>query len=155
MALASFAESKRQGETIFSGRTTRSNSSAVMRPSFNAAALTAPPTGVTQGDLGRNVLHEFGAWQVDLALHREFRLSDHTRLQFRAEAFNALNHPNFASPSGGSSNPQQIVLFPLLFGQSSSSLAAGLSSLRTLGQLNQLFQIGGPRSLQLALRLTF
>ena len=124
--------------------------------SFNAAALAAPPAGVTQGDLGRNVLHEFGAWEVDLALHREFRLSDHTRLQFRAEAFNALNHPNFASPAGGSSNPQQIILDPILFGQSSSSLAtAGLSSLRTLGQLNQLFQIGGPRSLQLALRLTF
>ena len=57
--------------------------------SYNAAAFSNPPPG-TQGNLGRNVLRGFGAWQIDFALHRNFRLSERTGLQFRAEVFNIL-----------------------------------------------------------------
>jgi hypothetical protein len=35
---------------------------------------------------------------VDLSLLKNFRLSEGWRLQFRAEAFNAFNHPNFQIP---------------------------------------------------------
>lgn len=127
--------------------------------SINSAAFASPPDGVAQGDLGRNALRGFGAWQADVALHRQFRLSEHTSLQLRVEAFNLLNHPNFAPPSdpGGGAGTQTISeLAPGgLYGVSQLSLAGGLSSAGTLGQLNQLFQIGGPRSLQFALRLAF
>jgi len=37
----------------------------------------------------------FGAWQTDLAIRREFQLGERLKLQFRAEAFNLFNHPNF------------------------------------------------------------
>jgi hypothetical protein len=121
---------------------------------FNPAAFVNPPANVTQGSLGRNVLRGFGAWQADLALHREFRLAEHTSLQFRGEAFNVFNHPNFANPYSGI-NPKYAMTGGSTFGEAQSSLAAGLSSVGVLGQLSQLFQIGGPRSLQLALRLTF
>ena len=40
-----------------------------------------------------------GLTRLDLALHKEVRLSEKTRIQFRVEAFNVLNHPNFAAPS--------------------------------------------------------
>jgi Carboxypeptidase regulatory-like domain len=120
--------------------------------SFNLAAFVPPPAGVEQGDLGRNVLRGFGAWQADFALHRTFRLSEHTSLQFRGEAFNVLNHPNFANPTLIGTQATQISPG---FNTSQSPLSAGLSPSGTLGQLNQLFQIGGPRSLQFALRLAF
>jgi len=117
--------------------------------SFNGAAFAAPD-GVERGNLGRNALRGFGAWQADLALHREFRLSEHTTVQFRGEAFNVFNHPNFGNPGGWTAYP--LGAGALL---SRSSLAAGLSAEGTLGELNHLFQVGGSRSLQLALRLRF
>jgi hypothetical protein len=122
--------------------------------SINPAAFM-PVSGAEQGDLGRNVLRGLGAWQADLALHRKFRLSEHTTVQFRGEAFNVFNHPNFANLGGNGQVPQQAIWYSSYFGYAANSLAAGLSPRGTLGQLNQLFQIGGPRSLQLALRLTF
>ncbi len=67
--------------------------------SFNGAAFSIPPNG-QNGDLGRNVLRGLGAWQIDFALHREFRLREGLSLQLRAEAFNIFNHPNFANPTG-------------------------------------------------------
>jgi hypothetical protein len=116
---------------------------------FNIDAFAIPGTGVAQGNLGRNALRGFGAWQADLALHRDFQLSEHTSVQFRIEAFNAFNHPNFA--------PQAVAIFAgdLSGNLSRSSLAAGLSPLGTLGELSQLFQLGGSRTMQLALRFTF
>jgi hypothetical protein len=107
---------------------------------FNPAAFSA--TGLIQdGNFSRNYLRGFSAWQTDMAIHREFHLPEKIALQFRAEAFNIFNHPNFASPTGSLGSPQ--------FGQSTTTLASGL------GGLSALYQIGGPRSLQLALKLTF
>jgi len=64
---------------------------------FNPDAFRIPETG-TFGNSGRNVLTGPGLRNVDLALVRSFRLSDATRLQFRLDAYNAFNHPNFAEP---------------------------------------------------------
>ena len=51
-----------------------------------------------QGTLGRNVLGGFGMSQLDLAVRREFRLTEHRRLHLRLEAYNALNQANFGDP---------------------------------------------------------
>jgi len=63
----------------------------------------SPPTDSTgkpirQGNLGRNALRGFGAAQWDFAIHRDFPIHESLKLQFRAEMFNVLNHPNFAPP---------------------------------------------------------
>jgi len=71
----------------------------------------------------------------------------------RGEAFNLFNHPNFATFSGD--QPQSIDTLFNPNNVSQRSLAASLSPSGPLGQLNQLFQIGAPRSLQFALRLRF
>jgi hypothetical protein len=121
---------------------------------FNSAAFTNPPadpnTGnpLRQGDLGRNALRGFGALQWDLALHRDFAIHDRFKLQFRSEFFNVLNHPNFGPPNGAFGFQG--------FGLSTQTLAQSLggSNLGN-GGFDPLYQLGGPRSVQLALKLIF
>ncbi len=127
--------------------------------SFNLAAFAAPPGALTaaeqQGDLGRNVLRGLGAWEIDFAIHREYPLSEGVTLQFRAEAFNLLNHPNFANPSNSDDPGALTIASGVPWGAATQTLANGLSPSGVVGQLSPLFQIGGPRTLQLALRLYF
>jgi hypothetical protein len=93
------------------------------------------------GDAPRNSLRGFGAWQMDMAIRREFPLRERLKLQFRAEVFNLFNHPNFGTidPSFGDAT----------FGQVTATLAS------SLGVLSPLYQMGGPRSMQFALKLSF
>jgi hypothetical protein len=113
---------------------------------FNSAAFVAPPTG-EQGDLGRNVLRGFGAWQADVAIQRQFALTEKVGLRLRGEFFNIFNHPNFGSPDN--------VLTDALFGRSTQTLANSLGSGGANGGFNPLYQIGGPRSIQLAFKVVF
>jgi hypothetical protein len=113
---------------------------------FNPAAFTPAPAG-QQGDFGRNVLRGFGAWQADFALQRQFHITEQLGLRFRAEFFNIFNHPNFGSADNTLGDP--------LFGQSTQTLASSLGSGGANGGFNPLYQIGGPRSIQLALKLLF
>jgi carboxypeptidase family protein len=113
---------------------------------FNRAAFTPAPAG-EQGNLERNAMRGFGAFQVDIALERRFQLTDDVNLRFRTEFFNILNRPNFGAPVNDLSSA--------LFGQSTQMLAHGLGSGGPNGGFNPLYQVGGPRSIQLALRLEF
>ena len=108
---------------------------------LNPQAFRPPPPG-QQGTERRNDIPGFGLTQLDFSLERKFAITERLKLQFRADAFNVLNHPNFANPGGDISARG----FDLL---SSSMLNHGL------GGLNPLFQEGGPRSLQLSLKLAF
>jgi outer membrane receptor protein involved in Fe transport len=58
----------------------------------------AAPSGFAFGNAGRNVLIGPGQNVFDWSLRKEFVLTERQRLEFRAEFFNALNHPNFAQP---------------------------------------------------------
>jgi len=113
---------------------------------FNKAAFTAAPSG-QQGDFGRNVLRGFGAAQADIGVQRIFRVTEKLALRFRAEFFNILNHPNFGAPVNNLTNP--------LFGRSTQTLANSLGSGGANGGFNPLYQVGGPRSIQLAVKLQF
>jgi hypothetical protein len=64
---------------------------------FNPQAFQAPPAG-RFGTSGRNVIKGPGSQTIDVSLTRVFRMSDFTRLQFRADAYNVLNHSNFVAP---------------------------------------------------------
>jgi hypothetical protein len=113
---------------------------------FNKAAFTAPPAG-QQGNFGRNVLRGFGAWQADVGLQRQIRVTEKVGLRFRTEFFNIFNHPNFGNPNNTLTSP--------LFGHSTQTLASSLGSGGANGGFSPLYQIGGPRSIQLALKLQF
>jgi hypothetical protein len=56
------------------------------------------PSGFAFGNAGRNVLVGPGQNVLDWSLRKEFRVREAQRLEFRAEFFNAFNHPNFAQP---------------------------------------------------------
>jgi hypothetical protein len=108
---------------------------------INSNAFVAPQSP-RQGTEPRNNIKGFGLTQVDLSIARTFFLHESLNLQFRADAFNLLNHPNFTNPPG-------YIQFGQYGFQSQQMLNNGL------GGLNPIFQQGGPRSLQLSLRLSF
>jgi hypothetical protein len=61
---------------------------------FNTAAFARNAIG-TYGNAGRNSLRRPGSSNVNMSIFRHFRLTEKLQAEFRAEAFNALNHPNF------------------------------------------------------------
>ncbi len=107
---------------------------------LNRNAFAANPTATTHGSLGRNAVRGFGAAQVDVSLARTLPLG-RARADLRLEVFNVFNRANFADPSGN--------LNATNFGVSTQMLNRGL------GGLNPLYQFGGPRSVQLSLRLSY
>jgi hypothetical protein len=113
---------------------------------INREAFTVPVES-RQGTLPYNALRGFAVSQVDLALHRQFALGEYVKLQVKADVFNVFNHPNFGNPVNTLDNS--------LFGQSIQMLNRSLGSGGINGGLSPVYQIGGPRSIQLAVRLQF
>jgi hypothetical protein len=86
------------------------------------------------GNLGRNTFVGPRYWAADISLFRNFKIADRVNFQFRAEAFNVLNHTNFQL--GAATSPaQKNNLNNPQFGQ-----AGGTSN---------------PRNLQFGLKLSF
>ena len=100
-----------------------------------------------QGSLGRNAIPGFGLTQLDLAVQRDLVTSERTRLQFRVEAYNVTNMPNYADPIRILSSP--------IFGTSPSLANLMLGSGRPNSGLTPAFQSGGPRVIQAAISLRF
>jgi len=107
---------------------------------LNPAAFSVP-TGTGIGNVPRNLLRGFGLEQLNLAIRRDFGITSGLHLQFRAETFNTLNHPNF-----GYIDP---TLSTAQFGQATKMLN------QSLGTLSSQYQQGGPRSMQFALKALF
>lgn len=72
---------------------------------FNTAAFSTP-AAFTFGNVGRNTVYGPGRQTLDLALQREFAMTETIKLQVRAEAFNALNHANLGTPNRFVNTPQ-------------------------------------------------
>jgi Carboxypeptidase regulatory-like domain/TonB dependent receptor len=102
-----------------------------------------------QGNLPRNALRGFDVAQWDFAVHREFGIHESLKLQFRAEMFNVLNRPNFGPPDGNLVDSQ--------FGRSTQMLGQSLNGQFGTGSggFDPLYQLGGPRSIQFGLKLSF
>ncbi|MGH9452660.1 MAG: hypothetical protein ACRD2O_01665, partial [Terriglobia bacterium] len=95
---------------------------------FNAAAFVVAPPGQF-GNAGKGIILGPNVIDLDAGLMKNFRISERFRLQFRAEAFNLTNRPNFADPS-------PFIDIPSTAGQITSTATAA-------------------RQIQLALKLTF
>jgi hypothetical protein len=114
---------------------------------LNPDAFTLPEEH-RQGNAGRNRFRGFPFSQVDLALRRAFRLRDGLRLSIRADVFNVLNHPNFLNPSA------EHPLGTPNFGRATQMANRGFGGVQGPA-LQQFYESGGPRSMQLSMRLEF
>jgi hypothetical protein len=78
---------------------------------FDTSCFVAPPSYVF-GNEGRNVLTGPGRNNVDFVLHRSFPIPrwESGRLEFRGEAYNLFNHPQFANPGATIGNPGAGVI---------------------------------------------
>ena len=90
----------------------------------------------TYGDAGRNILRGPGQFNIDFSLIKSTRFG-RINTEFRVEAFNLLNHPQFAQPNGTLGNP--------LFGQITAMLPNPSCALCGTTE----------RNIQLAMKVTF
>ncbi len=102
---------------------------------LNPAAFKAPSRG-TWGTLPRNALRGPGLWQIDLSASKETQVTEQIGLELRAEAFNIFNRAQYGFPNANFSNLGT-------FGTTTSVVNANPTG------------SGGPRQIQLALRLKF
>lgn len=71
---------------------------------FNTAAFAFPAPG-TFGNAGRNILEGPGFQNVNMSILKNTHINERVNLQFRAEAFNLFNHPNFNLPDNFLGSP--------------------------------------------------
>jgi hypothetical protein len=111
---------------------------------LNRDAFEAP-SGYGQGNLGRNVIRGFGLTQLDLTVRREIRVGERYSFHVSAQAFNAFNQQNFSNPSRN----EGANLTSANFGVANRTQTGGI------GGGGSAFRSGGPRSLQLSVRMQF
>ena len=113
----------------------------------NGNSMMLPPPLGQFGNMGRNMFQDTGFKNFDFSLAKNFHFGEAMRLQFRAEFFNILNHPNFANPYGGQNgfglNDPSVQ--PFGCGCATPDIAAA----------NPAIGSGGPRSIQLGAKFIF
>jgi hypothetical protein len=65
---------------------------------FDTTAFIVHTTPDTYGTSGINPLHADGEQQLDSSISKTFHITERQALEFRVDAFNTFNHPNFSAP---------------------------------------------------------
>jgi hypothetical protein len=131
-----------------------SNSAQNFGPLLYNPGIFAPPTGLTFGDAGRNFLNNPSRLNFDLSLVKKMVLGEHNSLEFRAEAFNALNNTQFEifNPAKGNQPNNTITCYGAdatgQYTAGASQCVAGSSFLRPIDAHRA-------RTMQLALKWKF
>jgi hypothetical protein len=113
---------------------------------FNPAAFSTPTLGF-RGTAGRNILVGPNFRSVDLGLTKMIRVDERRNVQFRIEAFNLFNRPNFDLPANADDGSQVFNFDSTL----------GFSPATNVGRIFQTvpLQQGDARELQVALKFIF
>jgi hypothetical protein len=114
-------------------------------------AVIIPPGWGKFGTMGRNIFRGPGFRNVDFSMSKEFKLSERFNMQFRAEVFNLLNHPNF-DVAGGTLNTDLYSYW----GVNDSGAPSGLGQLTSTPDVavaNPVIGSGGSRHIQFGLKL--
>ena len=109
---------------------------------------------VVSGNLGRNAVRTFPLTELDFSLHREFPVTERFRLRFQADMFNVFNHPNFGAfaPPNAFGGTLNAATFGITTNMANAALGSGVSN---GSGFNPIFNTGGPRNFQFALKLLF
>jgi len=105
--------------------------------------FTAPPAGTFNTQRVRNLIYQPGFSNWNLGLFKQFPINEAIGFQFRAEAYNVWNHPNWCG-NAGCSGTTNIGLNPTNLSTFGKVLAKGSGS-----------SGGSERNLQLSLRFYF
>jgi Carboxypeptidase regulatory-like domain len=125
---------------------------------YNPGAFAAP-TGLTFGNVPRNFLYNPRRTNFDMAIFKHFRITESVGVQFRAEAFNVFNHPEWAWLGGGTASAAQNSAFSSLtnsttcYGGSNNS-SGDPSCTGSLGFLH-VASAHNPRIMQFGLKFIF
>lgn len=122
---------------------------------LNPAAYAIEPDynqTLTVGSLGRNTARGPAFYQWDFSAMKSFPIGEKTRLQFRADIFNLLNHPNFGNPDTGLCNS---INLPDPTTGTPASCVANPNFGRSGSTIGSLVGTGTSRQAQLVLKLTF
>ena len=103
-----------------------------------ASDFTAPAKGTFNTQRVRNLIYMPGFQNWNMGLFKRIPVNERVNFQFRAEAFNIWNHPNWGGASGGASGGTPVQLDP--------------SNASTFGKV---LTKGSERNLQLSLRAEF
>jgi hypothetical protein len=131
---------------------------------LNPAAFTLSANGASNDRLRNTIRSPYNISQADLALRRRFNLTERVKLDVRAEYFNIFNHPMFGgfdvpSPTWGScsgNTPASCAGREApAFGKLSSGQTLNAGTGAGSGFQNPLYAVGGPRSAQFTLKLSF
>ena len=113
---------------------------------FNPSAFALPPPG-DFGTAGRNILRGPAFAQFDLALEKGFKLREGMKITLGAQAYNLLNHPNFAVPSNTQS--------PLTLGGNGDAVFKDIAG-DLANNVGRIFStVGTGRQIELNARFTF
>jgi Carboxypeptidase regulatory-like domain len=110
------------------------------------SVMIPPPQGQF-GTMPRNSFPDSGFRNLDFSVAKSWYFRERMRAQFRAEFFNILNHPNFANPYGGQNGYG-------LNDPGGPNFGCGCAT-PDIAAANPAVGSGGPRSIQLGLKLTF
>jgi hypothetical protein len=112
-------------------------------------SVLIPPAYGSFGASGRNLWRDSGFKNLDLSIDKAIKFNDRISAQFRAEFFNLFNHPIFCNPNGiaGGANSTPGDPNTTGFGAAGSTPDVCAS--------NPEIGSGGPRSIQLGLKLIF
>jgi hypothetical protein len=120
--------------------------------SANGKSVMTPPLNNTFGTMGRNIFRDTGFRNLDLSVTKRWKFKERLTAQFRAEMFNALNHPNFANPWGGTSGygPASLFSDPSAPG----NFGCGCNT-PDVASANPVLGSGSARAIQLGLKFIF
>jgi hypothetical protein len=114
-------------------------------------SMLIPPAYGSYSTLGRNVFRSMPYYNWDLSVTKAWKFKERITTQFRAEFFNVLNHPNISNPFGGPGGDNSFT---------DPSATAGSSfgfrpETPDVTSSNPVLGSGGPRAIQLGLKIIF
>ena len=119
---------------------------------YASDSVMIPAAYGSYGNMGVNNFFGPGFTNLDFSVSKTWNFKEHVRAQFRAEFFNVLNHPSFANPNGGPSFNTSGTTNPSASAGSNFGINRATPD---VASSNPVLGSGGPRAIQLGLKILF
>ncbi|MDP8990639.1 MAG: hypothetical protein M3N41_11245, partial [Acidobacteriota bacterium] len=115
----------------------------------SGSSILIPPAYGSYGTAGANIFRGMPYYNVDLSVTKVFKFGENRSAQFRVEAFNVFNHVNVSNPYGGPGGDNT-------FTDPSGGAGFGFrNETPDITSSNPVLGSGGPRAIQLGLKIIF